>query len=744
MIEDKELNALFRQESQEHLDALEAGLLALEKDPLQPDIHERVMREAHSLKGAARMLDLGEIEALSHQIETQLRQQIEATDGFGAEITRKLLQVIDQLRHLSRIAVDGEADTDLNALSEADSAVATPSEQSVEAPPESAPEQTAPSGTGNLQPSELLQEAPRIDTVRIATEKLDRLMIHTGELQVLEKRITGQTRLLDEVSSLVDSTFRLQRAFDAQLNRLPASAEQKNLVLQVTAISEAWAHLSGRCQSLTESINQDVAYLQSLSVRLDDSVRELRMMPLSVLFEQFRRMIRDLSEDLGKPVDIIVDGADLMVDKRVIEELKDPLMHLLRNSLEHGLETVEERLKQGKAAAGMIQLRGIRTTSAVMVEVEDDGRGLNLERIRDKARRLGIYTDQQLNQFSVEQIQNLIFRSGLSTQDQVTDISGRGVGLDVVRTALNRLKGDILINSQPGQGTGFRLIIPQTFATTNVTLIRVKGQIFAVPLDSIHSIRFVGPVDIGEVSGQPTIKIGREPVSLVLLEELLGLGQRSLHAEGQHVTLVIRVDDRLLALVVEEVLEEQSIVIKPLGAFLKRVRNIAGVGLLGNGDIVAMLAPRDLISSVKDGASSLVASNRTASPGGETVRVLLAEDSMITRTQEKRILEAAGYEVIVAVDGQDAWSKINSMSVDAVVSDIMMPNVDGFELTRRIRSDKRFNDIPVILVTTLSSDEDRKRGLELGANAYISKGGFNQKMLLDALDRLLGASDFDS
>ena len=248
--------------------------------------------------------------------------------------------------------------------------------------------------------------------------------------------------------------------------------------------------------------------------------------------------------------------------------------------------------------------------------------------------------------------------------------------------------------------------------------------------------------EVGEVGGHPVVQIDEQPVSMVLLEELLGLvtSQRSLHEEGKHVTVIITVDGRRLALVVEEVLEEHSLVVKPLGAMVRRVRNLSGVGVIGNGDIVTVLSPRDMLNSVSDLNSSLVAGVATEHHD-ERVRVLLAEDSMITRTQEKRILEAAGYEVIVAVDGQDAWQKLNSVSVDAVVSDIMMPNMDGFELTRRIRAENRFQDMPIILVTTLSSDADKRRGMELGANAYIGKGGFNQKMLIDALKRLVGEID---
>lgn len=720
MIEDKELNALFKQESQEHLDTLERGILSLKKDSSQMELLEEMMREAHSLKGAARMLDLQEIESYCHTLESILREQFTSQKEFDPNSAEKVLKAVDKLRVLSKIAVEGEIQfTDKtnikdNGENESQAVVGTAAKDN--------------------------KNKFKLETIRVTSDKLDQLMTQSSELQILQKRIATQSHSLDELTLLIDTNARIHRTLIEQLNKDSLAYNQRDLAPLINELNEFWDKLRDGIWSFSESTYENSSYLENLSMRIDNDVRTIRMLPLSVLFDQFRRMIHDLSTDLKKSIEVVVDGSDIMVDKRFIEELKDPIMHLLRNSIEHGIESDSERLSKSKEAKGMIKIKGIHTNASIILEIEDDGRGLNLEKIREKALKLGMFDQRELTQLSVEETQNLIFHPGFSTQDIITDISGRGVGLDVVSTTVSQLKGEIVVNSQKDQGTAFRLIIPQSFATTDVTILTVKGRTFALPVNVVDSIRYIDTEDIKELEGQASIQIDGKPITLVLLEELLGLAtsQHSLHAGGKHATIIISFDDDLLALIVEEVFEEQSIVIKPTGAFIKRLRNVAGVGVVNNGDIVTLLEPRDLFVSVQGVKQEKLVTNLNIA--GEQIRVLLAEDSMITRTQEKRILEAAGYEVILAVDGQEAWTKLNSLSVDAVVSDIMMPNLDGFGLTRRIRSDKRFKDMPIILVTTLSSDEDRQKGLEAGANAYISKGGFNQKMLLEALNRLVGAN----
>lgn len=776
MIMDEELRELFAQESQEHLEALEGGILQLEKTPDDQETRESVMREAHSLKGAARMLDLTEIELLSHKIESVLREQLNAASEFDTTTSSMLLQAIDGLRDLCKSALKENApEVDVKALiasfdntddqdvdipaTPADKTQASKSEQPR---PESIGDQAEPKGTDDERPpsatpstkntgkgavssvaaekaeSVAIVEAEkyRIETLRVKPERLDFLMNQVGELSVIQKRIESRQRTLEEIDVVWE---RLVRDFRSLLRRISAEEKAQNSKsdLDLDFMTKSIERLDPIIGDFTAGSAGDSGRLGQISGRIDEGVRKMRLLPLSILFEQFRRMVRDISHALGKEVDFDIDGGDVLVDKRIIEEIKDPLMHLLRNALNHGIELPSERSEAGKAEKGRIAVRGIQTATDVLIEVEDDGKGLDLDKIANKAIKLGLYSESDIKEMSPEQLRMLIFRSGLSTQDFITDISGRGVGLDVVRANVEGLKGELQVLSETGQGTSVRMHLPQRFATTDVVLVSVRQSIFGIPVENVHSVMMIQPEAMYEMEGCATFDIEGQPVSMTFASDLLELPERgkALIDNRKIPCVVIQYEDSQFGFLVDDVIEQQEIVMKPPGALLRRVNKVEGVGILGTGEICTILSPRDLTQSF---SGTRGPASRDLAEETSVVRLLLVEDSMITRAQEKRILEDAGYNVTVAVDGSDGWNKLQEGIFDAVVSDIVMPKMNGFELTEKIRSDRKYADLPVILVTSLSSNEDRKKGLEAGASAYITKGGFDRNLLTETVGRLTG------
>jgi two-component system chemotaxis sensor kinase CheA len=484
--------------------------------------------------------------------------------------------------------------------------------------------------------------------------------------------------------------------------------------------------------------SEDNARLDSTINLLEYQVRNIRLLPLSTLFALFPRMVRDLSKEQGKEVELVCEGGDITVDKRILEEMKDPLMHLLRNAVDHGIEPAEEREQRGKSRISKLRLSAVRENANVVLSVQDDGRGLNPTAIRQQAQKLGLYDEATLAAMTPAQWQQLIFTPGFSINSYVTELSGRGVGLDVVRANVERMKGDIRLESNFRQGMTIQLRLPLSLSTTRLLLASVDGKLYGLPVEFVQTSLRVRKQDIFTLEGRLSILLNQQPIIAAYLDELLELPRTENSAKlDTLVCIVLQSGDEQLGLLVDDLLSEEEVVPKPLGAPLQRVRNISAVAMLGDGEICPVLNPADLLRSayklvgIRQNKESEIHHER-----GKPV-VLLAEDSVLIRAMEKRILEDGGYEVVTAVDGLDALSLLDSRPFAAVVSDIMMPNMDGLTLTAKIRTQSRYKELPIILVTTLASDDDKQRGLNAGANAYIPKPAFEQRVLLDALKRLI-------
>jgi two-component system chemotaxis sensor kinase CheA len=442
-------------------------------------------------------------------------------------------------------------------------------------------------------------------------------------------------------------------------------------------------------------------------------------------------------------VNLVIEGGDNTVDKRILEEMKDPLLHLLRNAIDHGIETPTERQSVGKSALATIRLRGYQVGSTVSIEVIDDGRGLDVEAIKQAAVRRGVRSSQELDQMSTAQIQALIFAPGFSTRTEVTEISGRGVGLDVVHANVDRLKGNIQVEFTPSKGCLFRITVNSSLSTTDALILRVSQHPYAIPVGFVEAMQLVSPQEVFATEGSQTLPFQGESVSVAWLADLLGLpvktptSTKALHAASKTIPcIILRIGSERLALLVDVILEQQDILLKPQSQLLKRIRNISGATILGTGEVCMVINPPDLFKSARKAIASITVKELTQQAQVKH-KILLVEDSIPIRTQMKRILESAGYEVTAAVDGEDGFNKLLGGSFQAVVSDVQMPNLDGLELTSKIRQFQEYQDLPVILVTTLASDEDKRQGHQAGANAYITKGDFEQGVLFDTLRKLI-------
>ena len=786
----RQLVATFRVELEDHTAALNKGLLELEKDlpsSEKDELLKALFRSAHSIKGSARAVELKDIGTVAHKMEDVLGALKKGELKSSSQLVDRLLRATDLLTEAMRLHLEGAAipfEVRKSVMSELDAAsrgelsdsiddvkkparvepkasrperekdppveIHSGSDQQRESAPisrehEAAPEEKTESSCEDesAKPQKVFRRDVGGDTIRVKTEKLDTLMAGMGELLVARMRMEqrlGELKSVQSVLSGWEKLWRKSRVAKRSLDRRKKADPELSTLLEFFSINENHINRVGRnVNRLSDSLESDYRHLALLSDEMQDSVRRVRMVPIATLFDLFPRMIRDIGREHGKEVQLVLKGAETEIDRQVLEGLKDPLTHLLRNAIDHGIEAPDQRLKKGKARQGIIDLKAFQNGNHIVVEVRDDGAGINLAAVRRAAVKNNLITPADAEKMTPDETIDLVFQSGLSTHVTVTDLSGRGVGMDVVREQLEKLHGQIKTHTEADKGTSFTLILPLTLATSHVLMLKVAGQTVAVPNTTVERILQFKPEEIRRMEGKPAVRIEGRALPLISMAEILELPIREENeSNGKKIgVVVLGAVEKKLAFQVDEFLGAQEVVVKNLGSQLQRVKNIAGATILGTGQVVMILNAGSIIHSAQGlRGSSLLKSVRVKK--AVVKKVLVVDDSITTRTLERNILENAGYSVFQAADGLEGWEKMQEESFDAVVFDIEMPRMNGFQLTEKVRQDKRFEHLPIVLVTSLESPEDKLKGMEAGADVYITKGSFDQQELLETIERLIG------
>jgi two-component system chemotaxis sensor kinase CheA len=777
----------FKVEQKEHLQKISQGLLILEEDPapeLQQTVLSEIFREAHSLKGAARAVGLPVIEGLGHAMEELLLQLRDGHRHLSPDLFDLLYQALDGVELvmegletnqsapakvvnlLARLETETEApvlDSPPSRLAETGEPVPEPVQQ----PRGRLITTSLKRSTGETRQDSSQLAVSGDETIRVSVKKLDALITQFGELVGAKTRADQrlvdlrdlQTFVLDWQKTWLASRrdyIHLIRLLDATLSHerfqaspLPASGlavydrQIVELVKFALRNQEQLNTLSSRLKTFFRQISEDTWRLSLTIDEMQTEIKQVRMFPLMMITTTFNRMVRDLARDQGKQANLILSGSDIELDKRILEQIKDPLIHLLRNAVDHGLETVSERKWANKPAQGQITLSASQQGNQAVISVSDDGSGLNLAAIRQAAVEKAFLSQAEVEALTEAEVANLIFHSGFSTSLVATDISGRGVGLDVVRQNVEALQGALEINSEPGRGTTFTMTLPLSLATSQSLLVRVGPQTIALPLTAVERMLYIEPETLIHTGGKPAILYQGKPVALAWLEDLLELPYRP-RERDYLVVVMISVSEKQLGLVVDDLLGEQELVVKNLGGHLIKVGGIAGATILGSGQIILVLHPADLIKlAARTGprpSEEIEKSVSVLEPAQKQQKmILVVDDSITTRTLEKNILQAAGYRVRVATNGEEALAMLQNTTdrPHLVVSDIAMPRLDGFDLTQRMKQDPRYADIPIILVTSLESLEDKARGIEVGADGYVVKSSFDQGNLLEMIEQLI-------
>lgn len=738
----KRLLATFRVEADEHLQAMSAGLLALEKDlagPAAAGIVETVFREAHSLKGAARAVNLLGIESLCQALESVFASLKKGKIAATVPLLDLLHQALDGLRTL----LNGHPD----AASPLPPVVAALERELDQVASGTAPDpDVSPVIAGEPHATAFTSGAASA-TVRVSTAKLDVVVRQVEEL--LSPRLAARQRALElrETAAMVAAWKRSRMQVLPLLRQIERAAAREDIVNGRKDILKVLDYMEGehlfivtmeeRLARLNKAAARDHRALAGMTDSLLSDVKEMQLLPFASLIEVLPHLARELAREQGKEVDLLVHGGEIEMDRRTLEELKDPLVHLLRNAIDHGIEPPAARAAAGKQPKGTVRLEVTqRDGGKVEVLVADDGAGIDGEKVRMAAIKQGLSPasdDALLDELS------LVFHSGVSTSPIVTDVSGRGLGLAIVREKVERLGGSISIESHAGTGTRFRIALPLSLAVFRGVLVRVGERDFIVPSVGVERVTRIAHQDIRTVENRETVVLDGVVVSLVDLCAVLempppGPSQAASHAS----VIVLHHGAARIAFRVDDILGEQEILVKTLGPQLARVRNVAGASMLGTGQVVPVLNVSDLCKSAVRPVSLARAPLAVEPPlSGVRRSILVAEDSITSRSLLKGILESAGYAVTTAVDGMDAYTTLKTGAFDLLVSDVEMPRLDGFDLTARVRADKQLAELPVVLVTALESREHRERGIDAGANAYLVKSSFDQSNLLEIIQRLI-------
>jgi two-component system chemotaxis sensor kinase CheA len=731
----RSLRATFKVEAAEHLQAISTGLLELEKRPEgagQQPLIETVYRAAHSLKGAARAVDFTDIESLCQSLENLFAAWKRGQGTPTQEALDQAHRAVDQMT------------ASMSATAPAAQAAAPTKRQRAAERPEPIPPPTSPA-----TPPRAIA-APESDTVRISVGSLDARLLEAEEL--LTAKLAASQRAVD-IAAMSGEFEQWHEHWDkvqSQARVLRRAMERANghagFLPNLAELAEFFdwnqdyvRSMENKLLALRRSAEQDRLTVGKLVDDLLENSKKLLMLPLATLGGLLPKLVRDLSRDQGKEVELTIHGDDVKMDKRILEELKDPLVHLLRNCIDHGVEKPEARRAAGKPARASLVLTVAQVNgNQVELVVADDGAGIDVDKVKRAAVDRGLLTTESAARLGDEEARALVFEADVSTSPMITQLSGRGLGLAIVREKTEKLGGRVVLESRRGAGTSFRMTLPLTLATFRGVLLECAQRRFIVPTSQVERVTRFRPQDVRTVEGRNTLTLNERAISLADLAEVLQLppARRATEASEAIPAIVLGSGEHRMAFAVDAVLDEREVLVKRLARPLSRVRNIAGATILGSGEVAPILNVSDVLKSARFSGTKLRAQTPAQAPAVAAQRVLIAEDSITSRMLLKGLLEAAGYEVKTAVDGVEAFTALRAERFDLVVSDVEMPRMNGFDLTARIRAERALAGLPVVLVTALESREDRERGIDVGANAYLVKSSLDQSNLLEAVRRL--------
>lgn len=595
-------------------------------------------------------------------------------------------------------------------------------------------------------------DSGEIKTLRVDSGKLDVLANQIGELMVTKIKTQKHLHELKNISTDLEEWQRNSQKVIGYLKYYEKKYFNQTSINDNSALyfikqflnlygenNKNFAKTISNISSLSRNIQEDNMKTNLIVDDLEHMVKNIRVLPFATVFHIFGRMVRDIAQEKNKRIELEITGSETSTDKKIIEEIKTPLIHIIRNSIDHGIETPEERTALGKNPVGKISLRARALENKVIIEIEDDGKGINIEKIKSKALQNGYLTSEEMASMTDEQITNLIFTPGFSTGEEITNISGRGIGLDVVQTKIAQLNGRVRVISEINKGCCVQIELPTTMSTLKAFLVQASRQIFAVPMNVINTVVWKNSDEIFYSQENRTIVFNEKNIPLYDLSDVLKLPKIQTQPEGRETVLILEGEGKIVGLCVDKLIGDQEILHKKLSAPLYKIKNISGVTTLVSGEICLILNMTNIIKTIGMTVPAKIETRvqPALTMNNSDYKILLVDDSITTRTLEKNILTKADYNIETATNPLEAFEKMKFNRFDLIISDIEMPEMDGFEFLSKLKTDEMYFEIPVIMVSSLASDENKKRAQELGAFSYIVKGEFNQEEFLKLIQNAL-------
>ncbi|MFH1052268.1 MAG: response regulator [bacterium] len=759
--------SIFKIEAEEAIRTMTSNFIELEKNPPESrkaELVEATFRSAHSLKGASRAVNLTEIESVCQALESVF-----------SKLKDKSLEPVPKIFDLFYLSVDllndilGSSYENISEEIKQRVAEITSNLFKVEAGKIEEIEISKPVVKPDIQKSETKltvddntvkyvnpkpsipeSKNPSSEMIRVSIDKLDSLLFqveemlslklasfqHTVDIGNILKKLNAWNK---ESTEIFHSVMNINQKLAIKQKDGILSKEEKDLGKVI--------HFFDWANSLVNNIETELIELRKVSMQetydtgskietLLEDVKNIISIPFSTILDVFPKVVRDLSKDVGKEAVLIIKGDNIEIDRRILEEIRSPLTHLLRNCIDHGIETPDVRKLKNKPEKGIININIDRLeNNKVEITISDDGAGIDMEKLKyqyAKQENISAIDSDEINEFSVL---NYIFKSGVSTNELVTDISGRGLGLAIVKEKIEEIGGFITVQTKKDEETQFKMQIPLSLVTFRGVQIRANNYEYIVPTAAIERALRVNKSDVKTIKNKATIPFEGKIIPLIHLTEILELPY--IENDIEHIlVMVLGNTEQHIGFAVDDILNEEEVLVKSFNKHLGRIRNISGASVLGSGKVIPILNVSDIIKTAMK-ASATKLSSLSVEKKKEKKAILVVEDSITSRMLLKNILESAGFSVAIAIDGIEGFTKLKEANYDLVVSDIDMPRMNGFDLTARIRADNSLAEKPVILVTSLSKREDRERGMEVGANAYIIKSDFDQTNLLDEIDRLI-------
>jgi two-component system, chemotaxis family, sensor histidine kinase and response regulator WspE len=760
------MQELFRVEAEQQMAILTSGLLELERSPAASRHWEMLMRAAHSFKGAARIVNLHSAVRVAHAMEDcftlaqqgrlelrqpeidvllrgidllgQISKHTEASIGrWDADHAEEIQQFLETLGSLAR-AADSSASADRQASSPAPPAGggATDTDRTIDASllPPKVPEPYSQTAVMRRH-----EDAERV--VRLTARSLNRLLGLAGESLV-------ESRWLRPFADSLQRLKRHQTELSGKLDDLRNRLSEEHLSDRSEHLFNELGRKAAECQQYLTDRMQELEMFDRrsahLSQRLYLEVLRTRMRPFSDGVRRFPRMVRDLARNLGKEVRLEILGENTQVDRDILERLESPLAHLLRNAVDHGCETREQRLRAGKPPEGTIRVEARHSAGMLLVTVADDGPGVPVERVREATVARGLAAPAVAEKLAETELLQFLFLPGFTLKEDVTEISGRGVGLDVVQNMVRSLRGNLRVSSQPGRGLRVQLQLPLTLSVLRALLVEIAGEPYAIPSTQIARALKLQRENIEVLESRPHFRFGDQQVGLLTAHQVFDCGDPQL--PGDDVQVVVLGDHNArYGVVVDRFLGERELVVQPLDARLGKVQDISSAALMEDGSPVLIVDVDDMVRSIEklvsEGPLARVQRSGLEPTPRKRKRVLTVDDSLTVRELVRKLLVSHGYLAEVAVDGMDGWNAVRTGKYDLVITDVDMPRLDGIELATLIKQDPLLKSLPVMIVSYKDREQDRLRGLEAGADYYLTKGSFQDDTLLQAVTDLIGEPD---